>query len=106
MGDVGAQAAGAGLPADAGGQEKVGGREGEVESVRGRGGHSHGGGIVNLLRRIGYLLPGRRRTEEEEMRAEFEALKEIVPARELGNLTLAAENARAVWGWTWLESFL
>src|ERR1044072_6304337 len=40
------------------------------------------------------------------MRAEFEALKDFAPARELGNLTLAAENARAVWGWAWLESFL
>ena len=40
------------------------------------------------------------------MRAEFEALQELAPRRELGNLTLAAENARAVWGWTWLESFL
>jgi predicted permease len=54
---------------------------------------------------LGYLLPGRRRAEEDEMRAEFEALQEFAPARELGNLTLAAENARAVWGWTWLESF-
>jgi hypothetical protein len=51
------------------------------------------------------LLPGRRKAEEIEMAAEFEALKGIAPARELGNLTLAAENARAVWGWAWLESF-
>jgi predicted permease len=61
---------------------------------------------VKLMRRLGYLLPGRRRAEEEEMRAEFEALQDLAPARELGNLTLAAENARAVWGWTWLESFV
>src|SRR5262249_3640148 len=25
---------------------------------------------------------------------------------ELGNLTLAAENARATWGWTWLQSIV
>jgi predicted permease len=57
------------------------------------------------MRRWKYLLPGRRRREEDEMRAEFEALQQIAPARELGNLTLAAENARAMWGWAWLESF-
>jgi putative ABC transport system permease protein len=51
-----------------------------------------------------YLLPGRRAAEEREMRAEFEALREFADARDLGNLTLAAENARAVWGWAWLES--
>ncbi|MCL4401296.1 MAG: ABC transporter permease [Acidobacteria bacterium] len=36
----------------------------------------------------------------------MKALAEIAGRRELGNLTLAAENARAVWGWTWLESLL
>jgi putative ABC transport system permease protein len=61
---------------------------------------------MELLRRLKYLLPGRRAAEEREMRAEFEALQEFAEPRELGNLTLAAENARAVWGWTWLESVL
>jgi predicted permease len=60
---------------------------------------------MSLLKKLSYLLPGRRRAEEDEMRAEFEALKEFAPVRELGNLTLAAENGRAVWGWSWLESF-
>ena len=77
-----------------------------MESARGGDRHGHGGGIVSLWRRLSYLLPGRRRAEEDEMRAEFEALKEFAPPRELGNLTLAAENARAVWGWAWLESFI
>jgi putative ABC transport system permease protein len=53
-----------------------------------------------------YLLPGRRAAEEREMAAEFEALKEFAEPRELGNLTLAAENARAVWGWSWLEGLI
>jgi predicted permease len=58
-----------------------------------------------LIRKLQYLLPGRRQAEEREMRAEFEALKQFASERDLGNLTLAAENARAVWCWTWLESF-
>ena len=40
------------------------------------------------------------------MRAEFEALQSFAGARELGNLTLAAEDARAAWGWAWLDSLL
>ncbi len=38
------------------------------------------------------------------MREELESLRELAGhPRELGNLTRAAENARAAWGWTWLE---
>jgi predicted permease len=59
---------------------------------------------MSVLRRVQYLLPGRRRAEEREMRAEFEALQSFAEPRELGNLTLAAESARAVWGWAWLDS--
>ena len=53
-----------------------------------------------------YLIPGFRRAEEREMQEEIEALAAIAGRRELGNLTLATENARAVWGWTWLEGIL
>jgi predicted permease len=53
-----------------------------------------------------YLIPRFRRAEERDMQEEMEALAGIAGRRELGNLTLAAENARAVWGWTWLESTL
>ena len=56
------------------------------------------------MKRWRYLWPGFRRSEEREMAEEFAALEEIAGRRELGNLTLAAENARGVWGWTWLES--
>jgi predicted permease len=61
---------------------------------------------MELFRRLQYLLPGRRTADEREMRAELEALREFAEPRELGNLTLAAENARAVWGWTWLETLV
>ena len=56
------------------------------------------------MKRLRYLWPGYRRAEEREMQEELAALEEIAGRRELGNLTLAAENARGVWGWAWLES--
>jgi putative ABC transport system permease protein len=40
------------------------------------------------------------------MREELEALRSLAEPGELGNLTLAAEDARAVWGWTWLTSLV
>ena len=56
------------------------------------------------MKRLRYLWPGYRRAEEREMQEELAALEQIAGRRELGNLTLAAENARAVWGWEWLLS--
>jgi hypothetical protein len=53
-----------------------------------------------------YLIPHFRRVEEREMQEELRALTEIAGSRELGNLSLAAENARMVWGWTSLEILL
>jgi predicted permease len=50
-----------------------------------------------------YLIPRFRRAEEREMQEELAVLAEIAGRRELGNLTLAAENARAGWGWAWLD---
>ncbi|MGD0774433.1 MAG: ABC transporter permease [Candidatus Solibacter sp.] len=52
------------------------------------------------------LWPSRRRREELDMREELNSLAQFAPPRELGNLTLAAENARETWGWTWLESIV
>jgi len=40
------------------------------------------------------------------MQEELSALTGIAGKRELGNLTLAAENARTEWGWTWLDSII
>jgi len=56
--------------------------------------------------RLKYLWPGRRRREEREMREELAALTAIAGTKELGNLTLAMEDARANWGWAWLDGIL
>jgi predicted permease len=61
---------------------------------------------MSMWRRLRYLLPFYRRAEERDMQEEFDALTAIAGGLELGNLTLAAENARAEWGWTWLSSVL
>ena len=52
------------------------------------------------------LWPAWRRRQEREMREELASLGEIAGAKDLGNLTLAMENARATWGWTWLGGIL
>ena len=58
---------------------------------------------MSLWRRLKYLLPAQRRAEERDMQEELQSLASIAGPNELGNLTTAAENARAAWGWTWLE---
>jgi predicted permease len=59
---------------------------------------------MNGWTKLTYLLwPSRRRAEEREMQEELASLRELDGGRELGNLTLAAENAREVWTWMWLE---
>jgi predicted permease len=40
------------------------------------------------------------------MREELASLGAIADPGHLGNLTAAMENARAVWGWTWLSGFV
>src|ERR1017187_9191493 len=61
---------------------------------------------MTIWNRLKYLLPGRRRQEEREMREELGSLTAIAGSKELGNLTLAMEDVRATWGWTWLDSIL
>ncbi len=58
---------------------------------------------MTLWNRLRYLWPARRRREEREMREELVALAAIAGPKELGNLTLAMEDVRATWGWTWLD---
>jgi predicted permease len=58
---------------------------------------------MTLLRKLKYLLPSYRRALERDMREELEALATMAEPRELGNISRAAEEARAVWSWTWLE---
>lgn len=59
---------------------------------------------MSIWNRLKYLSPARRRREEREMIEELESLSALADNNELGNLTLAMENVRATWGWTWLES--
>lgn len=54
-------------------------------------------------RKLNFLQGSRRHADEQETQEELASLKELAEPGELGNLTLAAENARAEWGWTWLE---
>ncbi len=59
-----------------------------------------------FLKRLPYLLPWRRRAAERDMQEELRSIAEMAAPGELGNLTLAAEDARVVWGWTRLEQTL
>ena len=59
---------------------------------------------MTIWNRLKYLWPAWRRREEREMREELGSLTAIAGSKELGNLTLAMENVRATWGWTWLDS--
>lgn len=59
---------------------------------------------MSIWTRMKYLLPSYRRAQERDLQAELESLRSLAEPGELGNLTLAAENARAVWGWNWIDS--
>jgi putative ABC transport system permease protein len=56
-----------------------------------------------LWKRLGYLLPWRRRAAEREIDEELRSIAAMARPGELGSLTLAAENARSELGWTRLE---
>ena len=58
---------------------------------------------MSLWNKLLYLVPSIRRAADRDMQEELEALKELAGPRELGNLTLAAEDARGEMGWRWLE---
>jgi predicted permease len=58
---------------------------------------------VSLRRKLACLLPWRRRAEDRDIQDELEALRDIAGPAALGNLTLAAEDARAAFTWMWLE---
>ena len=49
---------------------------------------------MSVFRRLRYLIPGVRRTEERDMQEELASLAEMAEPGELGNLTLAAERRR------------
>jgi putative ABC transport system permease protein len=58
---------------------------------------------MSVWKRLKYLLPSYRRAQEQDMREELASLAAMAGPRELGNLTRAAEDARAVWAWTPLD---
>jgi predicted permease len=58
---------------------------------------------MSAWRKFVYLLPWKRRAEDREMQEELAALRDIAGPRELGNLTLAAEDARAEQSWMGFE---
>jgi putative ABC transport system permease protein len=62
---------------------------------------------MSLLTKLKALLPGRRRTLDQDMRDELESIagfaEEEGDRRRLGNMTLAGEKARSVWTMVWLE---
>jgi putative ABC transport system permease protein len=62
---------------------------------------------MSLGQKLKYLLPGHRKAMEQDMREELESLASLSEAdgdhAGLGNLTLVAEDGRAVWTWNWLE---
>jgi predicted permease len=59
---------------------------------------------MSLWRKLRALLPSYRAAQERDMQEELESLKAIAGKGELGNLTLVAEDARAAWRWSWLET--
>jgi len=64
---------------------------------------------MSILLKLKYLLPGRRRAIEDDMREELESLASLSEAdgkrSDVGSLALVAEEGRAVWTWAWLEQF-
>jgi hypothetical protein len=58
---------------------------------------------MSLFRKLLLLLPSRRRQQEQDMQDELQSIRDMAGPAELGNLTLAAENARSVWTWAWME---
>jgi putative ABC transport system permease protein len=59
--------------------------------------------MMVFLRKLKYLSPSCRRAQEQEMREELQSLAAMAEPGELGNLTRAAEQARAEWSWAWLD---
>jgi hypothetical protein len=59
--------------------------------------------MMVLWKRLVLLLPGRRCAAELDMQEELRSIASMAKAGELGNLTLAAEDARAEWTWRGVE---
>src|SRR5688572_3616081 len=108
MGDVGAESPGEVLQPDRRGPEAApsGARRMEpVRSCRRAGnGRAAGGAAMSRWRKLNYWISSRaRRAEDREIQEELEALRQFAQPGELGNLTLAAEDARSQFGRIWFE---
>ncbi len=59
---------------------------------------------MSRWRRLQYLVsPAARRAEDRDIQEELDALRQFAEPGELGNLALAAEDARGAFGRVWLE---
>lgn len=58
---------------------------------------------MSIWKKLTYLVPSNRRAAERDIQEELESLAEIAGRRELGNLTLAAEDARSELTWLSVE---
>ncbi len=58
---------------------------------------------MSVWPKLCYLVPSIRRRADRDMQEELDSLREIAGPRVLGNLTLAAEDARSQMGWLWIE---
>ena len=61
---------------------------------------------MTFRRKLQALLPSRRDAQEQDMQEELESLKAMAERKELGNLTLVAEDARSAWTFVWIEQLL
>jgi hypothetical protein len=79
-----------------------------VEPVRSGGragdGGAAGGTVMSGWRKLNYWInPRARRAEERDIQEELESLRQLAEPGELGNLTIAAEDARSQFGRLWFE---
>jgi len=59
--------------------------------------------MMTFWKKLVRLWPSQRRRDEEDMQRELASLYGMARPGELGNLTLAAEDARQIMSWPWLE---
>jgi macrolide transport system ATP-binding/permease protein len=58
---------------------------------------------MNLRKKLTYLIPSVRRRADQDIDEELRSLRDLAAPGELGNLTLAAEDARGALSWLWFE---
>jgi predicted permease len=61
---------------------------------------------MSLWKKLTHLIPAVRRAEERDIREELESLRDIAGPAALGNVALAAEDARGVFQFRWFEEAL